>query len=44
MNTLAKRRENYINEWKMQGIKDTNLEILNHMLKENTVLIENMDL
>lgn len=43
MLSLIKKRENFSNEWKSIGVKDTSLEILNHILRENTILVENLE-
>ena len=40
---LLKRRENFAQEWKNSGLKDIQLEILNHIVRENTILVENME-
>ena len=40
---LLKKRESLANEWKAAGIKDIGLEVLNHILRENTILVENLE-
>ena len=40
---LLKKREQFSNDWKIAGMKDLGLEILNHLLRENTILVENME-
>jgi len=40
---LLKRRENFASEWKSSGLKEIQLEILNHIVRENTILVENME-
>ena len=40
---LLKRRENFASDWKNAGMKDIQLEILNHIMRENTILVENME-
>lgn len=40
---LLKRRENFANDWKMAGLRDLSLEVLNHIMRENTILVENME-
>lgn len=41
---LLKRRENFPNDWKAAGIKDLGIEILNHIMRENTILVENLEI
>ena len=43
MISLLKRREGLSNEWRMSGIKDLGFEVLNHILRENTILVENLE-
>jgi hypothetical protein len=43
MSTLLKKRDNFQTEWRSTGIKDNQLEILVHMMRENTVMMENME-
>ena len=43
MGQLLKRRENFPNEWKNGGIKEFGGEILNHILRENIILVENLE-
>jgi hypothetical protein len=43
MMSLLKKRENLSNEWKAAGIKDMGYEVLNHILRENTILVENLE-
>lgn len=40
---LLKRRENFANEWKQSGMKEIALEVLNHIVRENTILVENLE-
>ena len=40
---LLKRRENFSNDWKNGGMRDIQLEVLNHIMRENTILVENME-
>ena len=41
--TLLKRRENFASEWKNSNVKEMGLEVLNHIMRENTILVENME-
>ena len=43
MKGLLRKREGFTSEWKLIGLKDLQLEVLNHILREKTVLLENMD-
>lgn len=43
MSSLIKKRESFVNEWKSAGLKDLGQEVLNHILRENTILVENME-
>jgi hypothetical protein len=40
---LLKRRENFADEWKRAGLRDLALEVLNHIMRENTILVENLE-
>lgn len=40
---LLKRRENFASEWKSSGLKEIQLDLLNHIVRENTILVENME-
>ena len=40
---LLKRRENLASDWKNAGMRDFQLELLNHIMRENTILVENME-
>jgi hypothetical protein len=40
---LLKRREQFSQEWKQSGAKEIALEVLNHVMRENTILVENME-
>ena len=43
MKSLLKKRESYPQEWRQAGIKDIGLEVLNHVMRENTILVENLE-
>lgn len=43
MMQLLKKRESFQSEWKQGGLRDLQLEILNHILRENTILVENLE-
>jgi hypothetical protein len=43
MMILLKRRENFSNEWKNSGHKELATELLNHIMRENTILVENLE-
>ena len=43
MLSLLKKRETFQSEWKQAGIRDLGLEVLNHMMRENTILVENLE-
>ena len=41
--SLLKRREQFPNEWKSAGIRELGVEILQHIMRENTILVENLE-
>ena len=43
LSSLLKKREQFPIEWRQAGIKDIGLEVLNHVLRENTILVENLE-
>lgn len=43
MISLIKRREYFNNEWKQAGHKELALELLGHIMKENIILVENLE-
>jgi hypothetical protein len=40
---LLKKRENFPNDWRSAGVKELGIEILNHIMRENTILVENLE-
>ena len=40
---LLKRREGFSNDWKNGGMRDIQIDVLNHIMRENTILVENME-
>jgi len=43
MISLVKRRDGFQAEWRQAGHKDLAAELLGHILKENIILVENLD-
>ena len=43
MVSLLHKRESLNNEWKAAGIREIGLEVLNHILRENMILVENLE-
>lgn len=43
MISLVKRRDAYPGEWRSAGHKDLAVELLGHILKENIILVENLE-
>lgn len=43
MGLLLKKRESLPSEWKQAGAKDLGLEVLNHIMRENIILVENLE-
>jgi predicted RNase H-like nuclease (RuvC/YqgF family) len=43
MISLQKRRDQFQSEWRQAGHKDLAIELLSHILKENIILVENLD-
>ncbi len=43
MISLVKRRDGYAGEWRSAGHKDLAVELLGHILKENIILVENLE-
>jgi hypothetical protein len=41
--SLLKKRENFSSEWKTAGAKDMGLEVLNHIMRENIILVESLE-
>lgn len=41
--TLLKRREQFASDWKQSGMREMGLDVLNHIMRENTILVENME-
>ena len=41
--SLLKKREHFTSEWKAAGIKDLGLEVLNHIMRENIILVESLE-
>ena len=40
---LLRKRESFPHEWKASGVRDLGIEVLNHIMRENTVLVENLE-
>jgi len=43
MISLQKRRDQFPNEWKNAGHKELASELLGHIMKENIILVENLE-
>jgi hypothetical protein len=43
MISLMKRRDQFPGEWKQAGQKELASELLGHILKENIILVENLE-
>lgn len=43
LTSLLKKREQFAIEWRQANIKDIALDVLNHVLRENTILVENLE-
>jgi hypothetical protein len=43
MMILLKRREGFPSEWKSVGHRELAMELLNHIMRENIILVENME-
>mmetsp|Transcript_27435 Transcript_27435/g.20591 ORF Transcript_27435/g.20591 Transcript_27435/m.20591 type:complete len:105 (+) Transcript_27435:1388-1702(+) len=43
MTSLLKRREQFSGEWRQAGVRDIALELLNHILRENVILVESLE-
>ena len=41
--SLQKRRDQFLGEWRSIGHKDLAIELLGHILKENIILVENLE-
>lgn len=41
--SLQKRRDQFLGEWRAAGHKDLAIELLGHILKENIILVENLE-
>ena len=41
--SLQKRRDQFLGEWRNAGHKDLAIELLGHILKENIILVENLE-
>lgn len=41
--SLQKRRDQFSNEWKQAGHKELAGELLSHLMKENIILVENLE-
>jgi hypothetical protein len=40
---LLKKRENFPSDWRNAGMKELGIEILNHIMRVNTILMENLE-
>jgi hypothetical protein len=43
MISLVKRRDNFNGEWRQAGHRELAVELLSHILKENIILVENLE-
>ncbi len=43
MISLQRRRDQFLGEWRQAGHKDLAVELLGHILKENIILVENLE-
>lgn len=43
MHSMVKRRDGFSSEWKQAHHKELQYELLSHILKENIILVENLE-